>query len=92
MTMMVGGVVISLDPQLNFEGWSFLVSTRPMVSHQVLGFVFYVVVVMLPGHVWDSLRVVTVMSPSHAEEDPRDPGGCTQAQLQRVERGRQFRG
>ena len=38
------------------------------------------------------LMLGVVMSPGHAEEDPRDPGGCTQAQLQRVERGRQFRG
>ena len=63
-----------------------------MVGHPGLGFIFNVGVVMLPGHVWDSLRVVNVVLPSHAEEDPRDPGGCTQAQLQRVERGRQYRG
>ena len=63
-----------------------------MVGHQVWDLCFMLGVVMLPGHVWDSLRVVNVVLPSHAEEDPRDPGGCTQAQLQRVERGRQFRG
>ena len=45
MTMMVRGIVISLDPQLNFEGWiewEFPGQCLTNGGSPGLGFVFYV--------------------------------------------------